>query len=74
MASVGSLHPQLNITYIGEMREKIQAGQYQLDPNDLLGKKKKETISDVWPGSPPDGLLHIFVDAPPGVNPNISSE
>jgi len=38
----------------------IGAGQYQLNTNDQP-LRNIQTISDVWPQSPPKGRLHVYV-------------
>jgi hypothetical protein len=62
MASTGSLHPQVDANY-SEVKEEIKTGQYRPSP-DARELDNMETISEVWPGSPPDQQLHVFVTPP----------
>ena len=49
-----------------EVKKEIDTGKYRPTPDDrVLGAV--EIISVVWPGSPPDGHLHVFVALPGGV-------
>jgi hypothetical protein len=62
--NVGLSHPQIDVDGRDQaIEERIDAGQYQpLLPAKPL--KAVETISATWPGSPPDGYLHVFVSLP----------
>jgi hypothetical protein len=65
MASAGLLHPQVDVNYDEEMREKIKADQYRPAPNDRV-LDAMEIISQVWPARPPHGHLHVFALLPRG--------
>ena len=70
MASGGSLHLQVNVEYNEETQDEIQAGEYT--PNDLsddtMNGNDTRVISVIWPESPPDSHIHIFVRVPRGIS------
>jgi hypothetical protein len=73
MSSVGLLHPQIDVDYDETIKERIADGQYQpqfLPPKPLSAM---DTISDVWPESPPKKHLHVFIRLPTGKRPRSSS-
>ncbi len=60
MVSASLLHPQVDVKY-NEVQKEIHAGQYRPTPDDRV-LHTIENISGVWPGPPPHGHLHVFVN------------
>jgi hypothetical protein len=64
MASAGSLHVQVDVSFNDEeMPRQTDAGEYQLPPNGLKLNAMEE-ISDVWSEPPPKRHLHLYVTVP----------
>jgi hypothetical protein len=60
MASAGLRHPQVDVD-LGEVERKLDESEYQLDANDQRGLWANKTISQVWPESPHNEQLRVFV-------------
>jgi hypothetical protein len=54
------LHPQVDVGY-----KVAVAGEYQPGPNERR-LCVREKISEVWPESPPDNKVHVFIPLPGG--------
>ena len=71
MGDHGLLHPQIDVEARDPaIEEPIMAGQYQpqLAPKPL---HPMDTISIVWPGSPPYDHLQVFITLPNDLRPPI---
>ena len=63
MASVGSLHPQVDVDYNMERKKRVNTGEYRPSINDQV-LKPMDIISKVWPGPPLHRHLHVFIGLP----------
>ena len=67
----GLLHPQIDVECDEAIEGRIRAGQYKLHPLPPQPLDPLETISDVWPRSPPHDHLQVFITLPTGLSPPI---
>ena len=69
MASAGLLHLQIDVDPRDQgIKKLIHGGQYRPISNNGQSLDPMETISDVWPGQPPNRHLHVFVSLPARVS------
>jgi len=65
MASAGLLHLQIDVDPRDQgIKKLIHGGQYWPISNNGQSLDPIETISDVWPGQPPNRHLHVFISLP----------